>query len=380
MKTNTLIIGAGPSGAACAIKLMSKGVDCLLIDKQSFPRQKLCAGLFTQKSQDCLKKLVGDEKFQDCLSNTLSSEEKDFNLFRNSTLLVSCKPKEPIKLVEREKFDQWLVNYYISLGGQFKDNTLMTDIDFVQQIAMIGETQIQYEYLIAADGANSFIEHLLSKKYPNTFKKKDKSSMCLEINVDKADLDIKGVNIYFDIVPDSYAWVFSKGNKTCIGLVKLPNHDFDVNSAMRRFIQDLKVQNIEKYPLRGAMLPIGAYMKKPYHWNTLFVGDAAGYVEPLTGEGIYYALQSGVYAAESIIEKGDTNQLYLKKTYYLTQLIDKGQKYQNMLENTSKRNFFFKHAHKHAKFISYFYDTQIEHGCLDSFLKIIFKYKFLRNR
>lgn len=379
MKTNTLIIGAGPAGAACAIRLMQAGVECLLIDKQSFPRQKLCAGLFTQKSQKCLRALVGNEKYDECMNNSLRNEEESFNLYgKDHKLLVSCKPPKPITLIDREKFDQWLVNFYISLGGQFKDNTQITDIDFVQQTAKISDYEVQYDHLIAADGANSFVERLLAKKYPDTFKKKRKSSMCMEINVDKDDLKMDGVNIFFDIVPDSYAWVFNKTGKTCIGLVKLPDHDFDVNSAMRRFIQELKVQHVEKYPLRGAMLPIGAYMEKPYHWNTLFVGDAAGFVEPLTGEGIYYALQSGTYAAEAIIDKGDTNRLYLEKTKYLTQLIDKGQKYQNMLESTSKRNLFYRHAGKHPNFISYFYDTQIENGCLNSFWKIVLKYFFCK--
>ncbi|MCR4769261.1 MAG: NAD(P)/FAD-dependent oxidoreductase [Bacteroidaceae bacterium] len=379
MKTNTLIIGAGPAGSACAIKLMKAGIECLLIDKQSFPRQKLCAGLFTQKSQNCLKNLVGETAYEECMSQSSKNEEEYFNIFDKShKLIVSCKPSKPITLVDREKFDQWLVNHFISLGGQFKDNTTITEIDFVQQIAKTADTEIQYEHLIAADGANSHIEHLLAREFPDTFSRKRKSSMCLEINTEKEDLDMKGVNIYLNIIPDSYAWVFSKKEKTCVGLVKLPDHDFDVNSAMRRFIQELKVQHVEKYPLRGAMLPIGAYMEKPYHWNTLFVGDAAGFVEPLTGEGIYYALQSGTYAAEAIIDKGDTNRLYLEKTKYLTQLIDKGQKYQNMLESASKRNFFCRHAGKHPNFISYFYDTQIENGCLDSFWKIVLKYLFCK--
>ena len=376
MTTKVLIIGAGPSGASCAIRLMQAGIDCLLIDRQQFPRPKLCAGLFTHKSQDALRYLVQEENYNNCMNQTVTSHESKFRLFKDPHhLMVECTPDEPVTLVDRQEFDQWLVNHYIGLGGQFRDNTQLQSVDFVNQEATFDTVTVHYDYLIAADGANSTIERLLSKTCPDTFKRKRESTLCLEINVDRSDLDMDGVNIYFNVVPKSYAWVFAKGDKTCIGMCKLPEQDFDINQTMRHFIADLGVKNAEKYPLRGAMLPIGNYMERPVHWNTLFVGDAAGLVEPLTGEGIFYAIQSGIDAAEAIEANGTTSAIYINKVKRLTALIDKGQKYQSMLESPKLSSLFFRHCHKHPGFIRHFYDTQIEHACLDPFWKIVAKYK-----
>lgn len=376
MKTKVLIIGAGPSGTACGIRLKKAGIDCLLIDRQSFPRQKLCAGLLTQKSQECLRQLVGDNDYEHCMKETVSSREEQFTLWHKvGHRIASCTPVNPITLVNREQFDQCLVNEYVGLGGMFRDSTELTSIDFVGQVAHFKDFDVIYEYLVAADGANSTVERLLKKECPDTPASKRPSSLCLEINVDKKDYDSKGVNIYFGIVPKSYAWVFSKGNTSCIGLVKLAGEKFDVNATMRQFLEDLGVKNIEHYPLHGAMLPIGAYMARPVHWNTLFVGDAAGYVEPLTGEGIYYALQSGIYAAEAIADKGTTSSVYVNKVSQLTQTINKAQKYQEMLENEHLSELFYRHAHSHTGFIRYFYQTQIENSSLDSFWKILIKYE-----
>lgn len=381
MKTKVLIIGAGPSGSACGIRLKKAGIDCILVDKQSFPRQKLCAGLLTHKSQECLKGLLDSNDYEHCMNGSVSSREQQFTLYRTTeTPLVSVTPIEPITLVDRERFDQELVNSYVGLGGMFRDSSELTGIDFVGQIAHFRQYDINYEYLIAADGANSTVERLLRKECPDTVAAKRKSSFCLEVNVSSEDYEAKGVNIYFGIVPKSYAWVFSKGKTTCIGLVKLPGEKFDVNAAMKTFLEDLGVKNIDNYPLRGAMLPIGAYMQRPVHWNTMFVGDAAGFVEPLTGEGIYYALQSGIYAAEAIIEKGNTSSHYANKANRLMQLIDKGQKYQSMLESPRLSSLFFGNAHRHPQFIRYFYHTQIEHASLDSFWKTVLKYELQYKR
>ena len=378
MKHTAVIIGAGPAGAACGIRLMQAGVDCLLVDRQKFPREKLCAGLFTQKSQQCLKELLREDRYNACMEAAKVSHETDFALYKGKHEMVRCQPAKPIVLVNRPSFDEWLVEHYVSIGGRFRDGEELVDIDYENKKAKFQDMEVDYDFLIAADGANSKIGHILSRIFPISFEKREKNPMCLEINVDRADLDMKGVNIYFGIVPKSYAWVFSKGEQVCVGMVKLPGEQFNVNNAMRKFIGELNINNPQKYPLRGAMLPIGNYMQTPYFSDILFVGDAAGLVEPLTGEGIYYALQSGVYAAESVIaiESHPVGPLYAEKIEHLKRLIDKGAFYQRLLENKWTSNLFFRYAHNHAGFIKHFYETQIENACLDSFLKIVLKYKW----
>jgi len=142
---------------------------------------------------------------------------------------------------------------------------------------------------------------------------------------------------------------------------------------MLEFCRKLGVRNLDKYPVHGAMLPIGDISRKRAYKNVLFAGDAAGLVEPPTGEGIYYALQSGCWAAESAsCEQPD--KVYERKSKLLSLMIKKNAFYQKLLECRLTATLFFKQVGKHPDFVKYFYETQIDNFTLDSFLTICKKY------
>ena len=374
VEVHTLVIGGGPSGSSCAIAAARRGLSTCLVEARRLPRVKLCAGLFTGKSQQALLHLLGDDDYATLMRKVVCSEETYFALFDGMKCLVSCTPYRPIVLIDRPEFDYQLTQYYTSIGGTLIEGDALVSVDFDAHVATLQSgKEVKYQYLVAADGANSKVEHLLTAaKGKANFKPKTRSAMCIEVNVDRQDLpDASGVCIHFGIVPDSYAWSFAKGEKVCLGLVKLVGQTFNAQQAMTKFMTDLGVRNIDRYPLRGAMLPFGNIMPRPVCGDVYFVGDAAGLVEPLTGEGIYYALQSGIDAGESV---GDADE-YLKRNDYLVRLIRKGGKYQKMLEMRAARQLFVSHASRHPGFITHFYSTQIDEGCLDSFFTIWRKYR-----
>lgn len=381
LKTDVLIVGGGPSGSCCGIALQKNGVDCCIVDKAVFPRVKLCAGLFTGKSQSCLRTLLGSDAYRQVMNESLMSRGKHFVLWNGMEKLVDCVPCDDIMLVDRQRFDACLLEHYKALGGLAYEGCALKDIDFAGKTAFLSDgRRVEFGYIVAADGANSTVEHILARNKEENFARRGLDSLCLEVNVDREDFDMSGVNIFFNIVPDSYAWVFSKGPKVCIGLVKLAGREFDANAVMLGFMRKLGVRNIDRYPLRGAMLPFGNVRCRPAYKSVLFVGDAGGFVEPLTGEGIYYAMQSGVYAAESVAGKSRTVAEEVGKEYcvrcsYLMTLIRKGGQYQRWLEKRWARELFFRHASRNARFISHFYSTQIDKACLDGFVKIVYKYK-----
>lgn len=375
-KTDYLVVGAGPAGSAAGIALRKRGIECVVVEKYELPRTKLCAGLFTRKSQKVLRHLLGEDIANECYSNCLMSKEDKFVMWNGYVPFPSCNLKEPILLIDRPKFDFFLISHFISLGGCVIQGNGLKSIDFENRTVTLndGDT-IVYNHLIAADGANSDIEKAASKQISD-FKQKAESCLCLEVNVDREDYEAEGVNVHLNIVPDSYAWVFAKGEKTCLGLAKLAGKDFSVQSSFVEFMQKVGVKNLSKYPIRGAMLPFGNVMPIPAirNANVMFVGDAAGFVEPLTGEGIYYALQSGVYAGES-----QSVDEYLVETQYLRRLIDKGAFYQKLLSNPFAMKIFYKYAPRHPRFLEYFYSNRIEEGSLDSFIQICWKYKAQRS-
>ena len=378
--TDFLIIGAGPAGSAAGISLMQAGRDCIVVDKARFPRVKLCGGLFTGKSQRVLGELLGKDKYDECMGMCVMSREKRFSLWQadkpRHRMLVEVEPRKEIVLIDRPKFDEWMVRHYEQSGGKLIEGDGLVSVDFANGVARLSSgREISYRTLIAADGANGTVERLLK---PARWDASRGNSLCLEVNVDRADCpDADGVQIHFGVVPHSYAWSFAKGDKVCLGLVKLNGTEMNVQQVFRQFLHNVGVRNIGKYPLRGAMIPFGNYMSRPAIQrqsspDILFVGDAARLVEPLTGEGIYYALQSGVYAAQS----GGDAAAYMDSVCRLQRLIDKGGRYQRWLMGSAFfHSLMCRHAHKHPNFIEHFYSTQIERACLDSFPKIVWKYK-----
>lgn len=387
ISTHILIVGGGPAGSACGIALRRAGVDCLMAEKAKVPRVKLCAGVLTGKSRQCLTDLLGPADFNRLMDVSLAARESHLRLWQRQKCFVdvdltdkACQPRHlqgtdcTIHEVDRPRFDQFLIERYTAMGGQLIDGDGVREVDFGANIATTASGQrIHYDQMVVADGAYSHVEQLLRRADP-TFKGKGENSLALEINVDREDLDLSGINIYFGYVSHTYAWAFSKGKGVCLGLCRLAGLKVDTKAAMTTFCTDLGLRHIERYPFKGALLPFGNAMKKPL-WNNkvFFVGDAAGLDEPVTGEGIYYALQSGVDAAAAIVARQP--DLYRKSNGYLRKLLRKSGHYQELLNHKLSMHFFRQTAAHHNNFIGYYYLTQIEHASLQSLPEIVWRWK-----
>ncbi len=108
-------------------------------------------------------------------------------------------------------------------------------------------------------------------------------------------------NIFFGDLPWGYGWIFPQGDVLNVGVAALLNRNLRFRSAMGELLDAHFCQRaIGRIKLRGHLLPFGCFRRDPGRENVLMVGDAAGFVEPLTGEGIAYALQSGILAAQAI--------------------------------------------------------------------------------
>lgn len=386
IKIHTLIIGGGPAGSLCGIGLKKAGKDCLIVDRATFPRMKLCAGVVTGKSREVLGEVLGEEKTKELLVQTMASHESHLRLWDRKHCFVDCDMSSPrmipkdyrdgdwrFVMVDRPRFDAALIRIYKEMGGQLIEGDGVRTIDFDNQVATLQSgTTVEYHSLVAADGANSHTEHLL-KRYADDFTPKGSNAEAYEINVARADLDIDGVNVCFGYVPQTYAWAFAKGDKICLGTCKLPGTRFSGREAMRQFCEDLGLKHAERYPLQGAMIPFDNAMPRPmWHGRVFFVGDAAGLDEAVTGEGIFYALRSGADAAEAIATANPT--LYIQRNAYLQALMKKAAKYQKVLANKRLFPIFKVVARMFNRFVAFFYLTQIDHASLDHLRTICRKY------
>lgn len=412
MHTDVLIVGGGPAGSAAALTCLNYGIGCLLVEAKAYPRHKLCGGLLTAKARHLLNTLVSDVAARECLEACVVSRETEFSLWNgvqggDLEQVVKVTLQEPITLVDRVRFDEWLARRFEQLGDQCRHGRLIegdavTAIDFEQRMATLASgRRIEYRSIIAADGANSFVEKCAIQQSGGKWVSRRATmpdAFCLETEVPRSLCpDLTGVRIYFGVVPCSYAWAFAKGDHVCLGLVGEPGDSRDLKATFHEFLAHVGLASPEKLTIHGAMLPLGNPMEKPVQkkWRLFFVGDAAGYVDPLTGEGIYSAMQSGVWVidahwvtiANSRVshamfptpeQRAEVDEAlagaYLSRMKHLRRLVRKSGGYHRWLMHPRVKPLFLRLASRHPRFVEYFYTTQIEHVSLHSFPRIVWRY------
>lgn len=294
--TDILIIGAGPSGSSAAHVLASAGHRVHIIDKSDFPRDKTCGGGLTPKTLNLMPFDISPVVERRCEALEVTN-----NLTANRQL-----PKGGLlcAMTQRLHFDDLLLQQARTAGAEFEvltDFTTLTQSPSGVTATFKNGRTITARWLIAADGAKSHVRRLT---HPKTVVRQ---AFGLE---GKAPLPAGLPLISFDffVVPWGYGWVFPKGDHANVGIctfnrtVKLSKDDL-LTYARRKIGHD-NLTHIMGFPLG-----IGIGNGRKAHGRILYVGDAAGTVEPLLGEGIHNAVFSGQQAAKAILSGGSPRRV-----------------------------------------------------------------------
>ncbi|GMT45263.1 MAG: NAD(P)/FAD-dependent oxidoreductase [bacterium] len=349
-KFDVIIIGGGPSGAMSGIELQKRGIKTCIIDKSTFPREKLCGGLLTQKSVDLIKKYCPDIKHEDFIVE--NTHKVDF--YHKGQKVTTFKTDMSYSFTERKIFDFLLIQNYKRLGGTLFENKRIRkdNIDLENNTIQIDTETFNYKVLIGADGCNSI---LTKKKQIKRF-----DSFCLEGELKKENIEEKEFSIYFGRVKNGYGWYFPKKDYYSVGIGG-DNSNKSLKKQAELFFEKISSGSISN--IKGAFIPSGRLFNyEKFNNNTLVVGDAAGYTDPITGEGLYYALLSGVYAAETTIETIQLNSLNFKKTYLKkTRFIRKNIKYalflQKILYCPLVLSLFMRFIKNHKSFVLFYLEN-----------------------
>jgi len=291
------IIGGGPAGCSAGIRLAERGSNVIIIDKKKFPRDKICGGLITQKAMDLLR----DELRINDLSSVIESESNSFGLYERNQLINKASTNEYTYCVTRNNFDYFLVKKASSIGCNVLDGIIVKNIHNSDKYLVAGNNKINYKYLIAADGVNSKAGMIINETLD-----KDLLAIGLQIEIPLSRIvntgDWSYPKIYFGYVQYGWGWVFPKKDHVTVGLAGLMTDGLELRKRFKRLTGEIKcVQSIDDLPINGGIIPYGTFIKMPAKDGVFLTGDAAGFAEPITGEGIYYALKSGLLAAEVIL-------------------------------------------------------------------------------
>jgi geranylgeranyl reductase family protein len=282
-----------------------------LIEKEFLPRYKTCGGGLVYRGRTGLSFDV---------SSVIDREFYSIDIFFKGTNapINTQKSKPIISMIMRDSFDHLIVQEAQKYGVTLLQGQKAESIS-MGEYAVINTSQqaLEARFVIAADGALSPVAKMAG--WPET------RLMCpaleYEIKVSDADFARLSTAVRFDIdaTPYGYAWCFPKKDHLSVGVGCFMKNDFKISlkASYQDYLKTLGIHEVLEEQAHGFIIPINARKDGFVKGNVFLIGDAAGFADPVTAEGISNAIFSGCLVAEAIIES-DMNlnraaQLYQSK-------------------------------------------------------------------
>jgi len=289
--SKVIIIGGGPAGSTCAWKLKQNNIDCILIDSQKFPRVKLCAGWITPKVIDQLE-----------LSNYPNIQ---LNANYVTFFGINKKLKSKSYAIRRYEFDDWLlkrsgVNVYHHKAHSIKKQDGFYIID----------NAYKCKYLVGAGGSHCPVYNSFFKAIHPRIKNHEVCCMEEEIKYDYKDKVCRCW--FYEHNIQGYSWCVSKNDGYLnIGVGGLFKTDkANIKEHWDQLVIKLDTLNIVKnykFKPKGYVYYIRDSVDRCRIDNAFIIGDAAGLATKDLGEGIGPAVESGMRAADTIINNTQFN-------------------------------------------------------------------------
>ncbi len=293
MEYDVIIAGAGPAGSTCARVCAQSGLKTLLLDRDCFPRSKPCAGAVSEQALKNLdfelpKHLIEDE----CFSVRVHYQSRSVEIKKDQRFAV---------LVTRKDFDSILVNKSVEAGARFFTGEEVVEVQDGRDAVEIstGTQSYRGKFLIGADGIHSRVAQALRPSL-----RKDEIAIALVCQVPADSREIskrldKTLNFYFGEAPLGYGWLFPHRGYYSTGIAGLASRFSKPHESLTDFSHSLQL----KLPyIQGHFIPFGGIRRSIARGRMLLAGDAAGFADPLHGEGISHAILSGKLAAHAISE------------------------------------------------------------------------------
>jgi geranylgeranyl reductase family protein len=296
---DVIVVGMGPGGATTATQVARAGLSVLGLEWKAMPRYKVCGGALSARTDGLL-----EPDYHAVIEDTIFRVR--FQLAGAEAFEVTS-PDPIAYMVMRDRFDAYLVQKAREAGALVRENERVVN---VRECAEWGEVETQQgryqaKVIVGADGANSLVARTLF------LGRRSRVLGALEgevhLNGASSSLGAGAIVLDLGVVTGGYGWVFPKEGRLSIGLAGLHERHQHPRSAYQDFVKT-------EPTLTGLTVPEGLGHPIPLYGGesterlplttkrAILVGDAAHLVDPVLGEGIYYAILSGRMAAKAIAD------------------------------------------------------------------------------
>lgn len=292
------IIGGGPAGSSCAIKCASMGFRTALVEKSGELSHKPCGGITPMVTEVLLEELGLK------IPEHVYATPKLLGVFYvPPSGMKHCGAMKNYLLVNlrRDNFDRWLRSIAELHDVNVMYHTAFIDLKYDGEVYRLKVLkngcieEVEVTYVVGADGAISRLRRIL---FPNF--QQENILVLQEYWRTKGNLENYFYMIFNKSISPFYSYLIPKDDVVLIGLGI--SRGVDIKSHLKKFYEflrhELLVEQVELLRRECAILPYGlAPLGKE---NAILIGDACGFCNPLSGEGIRYAIESGLIVADSI--------------------------------------------------------------------------------
>jgi len=290
---DVLVVGAGPAGSTAAYRLAEGGASVLLADKAKFPRDKPCGGGLTMRAVRLLPFEV-DPVVED--RTTRVRFGLDF------ARRFERRLEEPLVLMtQRARLDAFLAEQAADAGADFRDGARVADLVVGEGgvTATLNGHKIAADHALLADGANGVSTRAAGLDDGRDY------GVALEANVRYgvvSEDEYRGLLcLELANVPGGYGWVFPKGDHVNVGVGGWEREGPRLRAHLARFCREYGIPESSLENVRGYRLPLIHARARVAKGRVALLGDAAGLVDPLSGDGMYEAFLSAQLATEALL-------------------------------------------------------------------------------
>lgn len=301
---DVIIVGAGPAGTTAAYHLASAGVSVLILEKSIFPRYKVCGGGLTHK---ILTELPFD--LSPVIENTIYSIRFSSKF---DDVFTRTSPVPLMYCTMRPRLDEFLLRKAIEAGARHQTSIVREIRQEGEMYEITGDPgMFRCRIVIGADGAAGVVARTFN------LRKHIAKGLAWEAEVAAGPelLDSYKSTVFLDwgTFPGGYAWIFPKKDHFSVGVGGPAAH---ARQMMPYYMKFMRLTGIFEFPsspcypeqingtlsLKSWPIPVRTARSDFHSGQVMVTGDAAGLTDPLTGEGIWYAVRSGRMAATAAAE------------------------------------------------------------------------------